>query len=165
MTAHIISAPSLGRTSSWAGRVSQHRRQQVAREAEGDRVHSLWESLVEVLSAIDSPSSALLCTADGDPVAAYGLHRTDLPRVSQETGTAFAARIHPVEVGQAHPSEVETVELSTGKRHTVIASVPGASEADHLLAVTAEGVSLQLLQAWTRRFAEDLREVLTAEAS
>ena len=164
MTAHITSAPGHRRGASWAGRASQHRRQQVSRDADGARVQYLWESLVEVLRAIDSPSSALLCTADGAPVAAYGLHRTDLPRVSQETGTVFAARLQPVE---DHPDavEVETVELTAGERHTVIASVPGSAQTDHLLAVTAEGVSLPLLHSWTRRAAEDLREVLSAEAS
>ncbi|MCW2737833.1 MAG: hypothetical protein JWN97_2477 [Nocardioides sp.] len=125
----------------------------------------LWESLVEVLRAIDSPSSALLCTADGAPIAAYGLHRTDLTRVSAETGTVFAARLQPVAAADVVPAEVETVELTAGQRHTVIASVPGSTQTDHLLAVTAEGVSLPLLEAWTRRAAEDLREVLAAEAS
>ena len=47
----------------------------------------------------------------------------------------------------------------------MIASVPGTDQTDHLLAVTAEGVSLPLLHAWTRRAAEDLSEVLAAEAS
>lgn len=126
-------------------------------------MQSLWGSLVDVLRAIESPSSALLCTADGIPVAAYGLPRMDLPKVSQETGTAFAARALPIDPGtEAVEGVVETVELSTGQRHTVIASVPGSADADHLLAVTAEGVSLPLLQAWTRRAAEDLREVLSA---
>ena len=56
--------------------------------------------------------------------------------------------------------EVETVELTAGRRHTVIASVPG-TEADHLLTVTAEGVSPPLLEAWTRLAAEDLRQALS----
>ncbi len=166
MTAHITSVPGLRRGTSWAGRASHHRRQQVSRDTDGARVHYLWESLVEVLRAIDSPSSALLCTADGAPIAAYGLHRTDLPRVSQETGTVFAARLRAVESSiDAVAAGVETVELTAGERHTVIASVPGSAQTDHLLAVSAEGVSLPLLHAWTRRAAEDLREVLAAEAS
>ena len=60
---------------------------------------------------------------------------------------------------------VETVELTAGGRHTVIASVPGTDQTDHLLSVSAEGVSMPLLQAWTRRAAEDIREVLAAKAS
>ena len=166
MTAQIISPPGLRRGASRAGRASQHRRQQVSLEAEGARVQPLWESLVDVLRAMESPSSALLCTADGFPVAAYGLPRTDLPKVSLETGSTFAARAVPTDAGaDTARGAVETVELTAGQRHTVIASVPGSALADHLLAVTAEGVSLPLLQAWTRRAAEDLCEVLAAEAS
>jgi hypothetical protein len=45
----------------------------------------------------------------------------------------------------------------------VIASVPG-EHADHLLSVTAEGVSAPLLEAWTRRAAEDLGDVLSGLA-
>ena len=88
MTARLSSAPSLRRGASWAGgRASQHRRQQVSRDLEAARVQSLWASLVDVLRAIESPSSALLCTSDGLPVAAYGLPRTDLPKASLETGS------------------------------------------------------------------------------
>ena len=55
-------------------------------------------------------------------------------------------------------------QLIAGRRHTVIASVPG-EHADHLLSVTAEGVSPPLLEAWTRRAAEDLGEALSGPAS
>lgn len=166
MTAHLISAPGVKRGASWAGRASQHRRQQVSRELEGARVQSLWDSLVDVLRAIESPSSALLCTTDGFPVAAYGLPRMDLPKASLETGTAFAARTADADADHdTAAGEVEIFEVTAGLRHTVIASVPGTDQTDHLLAVTAEGVSMPLLQAWTRRAAEDLREVLAAEAS
>lgn len=165
MTAELISPLGQRRSTSWTGRASKHRRRQVSREVEVARVLPLWESLVDVLRAIESPSSALLCTADGAPLAAYGLLGTDLPRVSLETGTVFAARALPQDAdGEAVPGAVEIVEVTTGLRHTVIASVPGSDPAEHLLAVTAEGVSAPLLQAWTRRAAEDLREVLAAEA-
>ena len=165
MTAAPTSPLSTRRGPGWAGRASQHRRRQVAtRGAELGRVDALWESFVEVLRSIDSPATALLCTADGAPVAAYGLQKADLRKVSHETGTAFAARPLPPVAEDREPGVVETVELSAGKRHTVIASVPVAAEADHLLTVSAEGVSLPLLHAWTRRAAEDMREVLAAQA-
>lgn len=163
MTADLISQPSPTRLASWAGRASQHRREQVrARTADtGPAVHHLWESLVEVLRSIDTPSSALLCTTDGAPVAAYGLPRQDLPLASRRTGRMFAARAHHVAAGVGtEPDAVETVELTAGLRHTVIASVPAHTQGDHLLCVSAEGVSPPLLQAWTRRAAEDLRAVL-----
>lgn len=166
MTAQPVSTIGLKRGSPWSGRASQRRRQQVCQETEGACVQSLWESLVDVLRAIESPSSALLCTVDGFPVAAYGLPRMDLPQASMETGTAFAARVAPGAPDQgAAAGDVETVELTAGQSHTVIASVPGAAQSDHLLAVTAQDVSLPLLQAWTRRAAMDLGEVLAAEAS
>ena len=160
LTAQTTSPFGASSGASWVGRSSQRRRQQVSRASDGDRVQPLWESLVDVLQAIDTPSSALLCTADGFPLAAYGLPRTDLAQVSSETGTAFAARAEPTAPAGTE-GVVETVELSA-LRHTVIASVPGSADADHLLAITAEGVSLPLLQAWTRQTAEDLREVLSA---
>lgn len=130
----------------------------------GAGVHHLWDSLVEVLRSIDTPSSALLCTATGAPVAAYGLPRTDLPLAARRTGRMFAGRTH--EAGASRhggPDAVETLELTTGLRHTVIASVPAPAQGDHLLCISAEGVSLPLLQAWTRRAAEDLREALAGQ--
>ena len=161
MAAELISSPATRRRTSWTGRASQHRRQQVgSRDARTDaQVEALWLSLVEVLRTMDDPSSAVLCTAEGTPVAAYGLPKPEVPRVSRQAGTAFATRTRPDgSVGEV--GEVETVELTAGWRHTVIASVPGA-DADHLLSVTAEGVSPPLLEAWTRRAAEDLRQALS----
>lgn len=166
MIGHTTFPTGINRGAAWAGRASQHRRLQVSRRSEVVRMQALWESLVEVLGSIESHSSALLCTTDGVPVAAYGLPRTDLPRVSAETGTAFASLTLCTDAGHGPlPGEIETVELTAGQRHTVIASVPGIAQVDHLFAVTAEAVSLPLLQAWARRAAEDLREALAAEAS
>ena len=158
MTSELISPPLTRRGISWAGRASQHRRRQVrAGGPESDaRVHHLWASLVEVLRSIDSPSSALLCTADGTPVVAYGLPRAVLKTASRQAGTVFAAQTTAAD-------GVETLELTSGLQHTVIASVPSPAQEDHLLSVTAEGVSLPLLEAWTRKAAEDLSELLTEQ--
>ena len=160
MTAELISSPAPARRARWTGRASQHRRRQVGVDgaASEAQVEALWSSLVDVLRAMDDPSCAVLCTSSGTPVAAYGLPRPEVPRVSREAGTAFATRSRH---DAAH--EVETVELTTGLRHTVIASVPGA-HADHLLSVSAVGVSPPLLEAWTRRAAEDLGEALSGSA-
>ncbi len=169
MTADLISPPFSRRATSWAGRASQHRRDQVhgtCTTGSGSGVHVLWMSLVEVLSSIDRPSSALLCTAQGAPVAAFGLPRTDLPLASRRAGRMFAARAHHLDQAATVPAgAIETYALTSGLRHTVIASVPAPSQGDHLLCVSAEGVSLPLLQAWTRRAAEDLREVLADQDS
>ena len=156
MAAPLIPPPLLRSGASWTGRASHHRRHQVRSGGSAlAGVQTLWESLVEVLRAIEGPSSALLCTADGSAVATFGLPRSDVPRVSFETGSAFAART---------PSAgVETIELSADQRHTVIAWVPGPPQQHHLLSVTAEGVSPPLLHAWTQRAAEDLGELLAAQ--
>ena len=74
-----------------------------------------------MLGAIDGPSSALLATADGDAVAVHGLTGADVPRVARQSRAAFAARTP----GGPDPERaVDTVELTLGLRHTVIASVP-----------------------------------------
>ena len=163
MAAELIPSPSSRRGSPWAGRASRHRRQQVGARASDPvvRVQSHWESLVEVLRGMDTPSSALLCTADGVPVPAYGLPKADLPRASLDAGTVFAARTSRIRSGHAAvPGTVQTVEVTADRRHTVIASVGGSQRVDHLLSVTAEGVSPPLLHAWTRRTAEELAELL-----
>ena len=130
------------------------------------RVQQLWESLMEVLHANDHPTSALLCTTDGETVAAYGLATSDLPLTSRRTGRVFAARKETSGTQEAPASgAIEIIELTTGQQHTVIASVPGSPSGDHLLAVTAEGVSHPLLQAWTRCAAEDLCELLADQPS
>ena len=162
MTAELISLPSTTRRARWGGRASQLRRQQVGSSTASEaQVAAVWSSMVEVLRAMDAPSCAVLCTTGGAPDAAYGLPRPEVPRVSREARTAFAQRDRvvaaPVDRG------AETVALIAGRRHTVIASVPG-EHADHLLSVTAEGVSAPLLEAWTRRAAEDLGDVLSGLA-
>lgn len=165
MATPLVPPPSLRSGASWVGRASHHRRHQVRsrRPQSLGGVQALWESLVEVLRAIDGPSSALLCTADGAPVATYGLPKTEVPRVSFETGSVFAARTPPLDLQDSSPGEVETVELSADQRHTVIAWVPGPPQGHHLLSVTAEGVSLPVLHAWTRQAAEDLGELLASQ--
>ena len=159
MTAELVSRRALRRGAGWAGRASQHRREQVRTQA--TRVAAaptLWSSLVDVLRAIDGPSSALLCTMSGSPVATHGLARTEVARAIADARRAFATATG----AEATAAGTRTVELTVGARHTVIASVPGAAHG-HLLSVSAEGVSAPLLQAWTRRAAEDLQELLVAE--
>jgi hypothetical protein len=121
-------------------------------------VHHLWASLVDTLGAIDGPSTALLATAGGDPVAVHGLAGSDVARVARQDRAAFGARL-PAALPEG-PPPVETVELTLGLRHTVIASVPAGG--GHLLSVTAQGVSIQVLEAWTRRLAEDIRAAISA---
>jgi hypothetical protein len=123
-------------------------------------VHHLWASLVDVLGAIDGPSTALLATAGGDPVAVHGLAGSDVARVARQDRAVFGARIQAE--APDGPAPVETVELTLGLRHTVIASVPAGG--GHLLSVTAQGVSIQVLEAWTRRLAEDIRAALSVAA-
>ncbi|WP_322921546.1 hypothetical protein [Nocardioides renjunii] len=164
MTAELISSPSRRLGAGWAGRASHLRRQQVrSRESEqAARVQKLWDQLVEVLRDIDTPTSAVLCTAGGAPVAIHGLGRADLVRAAQVTGSLFAEHASPA--ASAPGAVPDAVELSADGRTTVIACVSGDAAGDHLLSVTAEGVSAPLLHAWTRRAAADLGEVLSAQS-
>ena len=162
MTAELISLPSTTRRARWGGRASQLRRQQVGSSTASEaQVAAVWSSMVEVLRAMDAPSCAVLCTTGGGPRGAPGgapaagaRGAPAGPPPGAEPRRVVAA---PVDRG------AETVALIAGRRHTVIASVPG-EHADHLLSVTAEGVSAPLLEAWTRRAAEDLGDVLSGLA-
>ena len=161
MTAELVSPHPLARGVSRPGRASRRGREKLVEQAPapGSPVGPLWASLVDVLGAIDGPSSALLATADGDAVAVHGLARGDVARVARQSRAAFAAR-----TGGPHPDHaVDTVELTVGLCHTVIASVPSA-HGRHLLTVTAQGVSVQVLEAWTRRLGDDIHLALSTPA-
>lgn len=162
MTADLVSPHPLAR-GGWAGRSSRRGREALLEQAPGPDtpVCHLWTALVDVLGALDGPCSALLATAGGDAVAVHGLAKDDVSRIARQSRAAFAARTP----GGPDPDEaVDTVELTVGLRHTVIASVPAPTEERHLLTVTAQGVSVQVLEAWTRRIADDMHEALAASA-
>lgn len=183
MTTARIAPPSRRTTSSWAGRASDFRRAQVkargpevvthgptgpvaseGRAAGGTSsvlgtVDELWQSLVEVLETLDSRSSALLCTADGFPVVGYGYCRADLVPAARVTGRMFVAGGHDP---AADSHAVETVALTSGATQTVIASIP-TGPSPHLLSITADGVSMPVLQAWTHQAAVELGELLAAQ--
>ena len=162
MTADLVSPHPLARGVSRPGRASRRGREKLVDQApgSGSPVGPLWASLVDVLGAIDGPSSALLATADGDAVAVHGLTQGDVARVARQSRAAFAARA----AGGPDPDRaVDTVELTVGMRHTVIASVPSAP-GRHLLTVSAQGVSVQVLEAWTRRLADDIHLALSTPA-
>lgn len=163
MTAELVTPHPLAHGGSWAGRASRRGRDPLLEQSPGpdSPVGGLWTCLVEVLAAIDGPSSALLATADGDVVAVHGLSRADVARVARQSRAAFAARTP----GGPDPDRaVDTVELTLGLRHTVIASVPSPEGARHLLTVTAQGVSVQVLEAWTRKLADDIHRALSTTA-
>lgn len=184
MTTARIANPSRRPAASWSGRASDFRRAQVRARgpepvAEGPTgpvdvsgrttprphavlgtVREVWQSLVTVLDELDAPSSALLCTADGFPIVGYGYCRADLVPAARLTGKMFVS--HGREPGP-DPRAVETVALTSGPTQTVIASIP-AGQTQHLLSVTADGVSMPILQAWTTYAAVELRELLTAQS-
>jgi hypothetical protein len=122
-------------------------------------VDEVWQSLVAVLDELDAPSSALLCTADGFPIVGHGYCRADLVPAARLTGKMFAA--HGPVTGH-DPQAVESVALTSGPTQTVIASIPSA-QGHHLLSITADGVSMPILQAWTTYAAVELRELLAAQ--
>ena len=124
-------------------------------------VEELWQTLVEVLGTLESPASALLCTADGFPVVGYGYCRADLVPAARLTGKMFVSRSQGPLGGST--AAVRTVELTSGLTQTVIASIP-TPQGHHLLSITADGVSMPVLQAWTHQTADELRGLLTTQA-
>ena len=163
----------------WQGRASDHRRRQVRdlgpeRVQEGPTgpvdagcreplgtpdtltsIEAVWGSVVDVLDALGAPSSALLCTASGFPLKAYGYEHRDLVPAARVAGSSFALRR-----GDTVPNtDVVTVEMVAGMTQTVMTAIPSA-QGEHLLTVTADAVSMPVLTAWTRHVAGQLRRVL-----
>jgi len=152
LTADLVTPNALAKGGSWTGRASRRGREPLLSQSPGpdSPVGRLWASLVEVLGA-----------ADGHAVAVHGLARADVARVARQSRAAFAARTP----GGPDPDRVvDTVELTLGLRHTVIASVPSPAHGRHFLTVTAQGVSVQVLEAWTRRLADDIHHAMPATA-
>ena len=161
MTAEPVARPTR-LTAGWVGRASQHRRHQVRSVAPGPapRLNELWASVIEVLDAVDGPSTAVLCTTDGASVATFGLSRSEQLRAPDEARRLFDSH------GQAAPeaapgTTIVSAEVTSGDHCAVVAKVPSPEHGDHLLLVKAEAVSPPLLHAWTLRAAEDLHEILS----
>jgi hypothetical protein len=168
VTTERLSIPATRMAAAWTGRASQHRREQVQAHDDDHRpapthrgpldsdgpVESLWRNLTEVLDALPSPAQALLCTADGAAVVSYGYHRADLSSAAHLTGKMFAARRLEA-TPSTSGSGTLTVQLTSGLAHTVIAAFPTA-RGRHLLSISADGVSLPVLEAWTRHTADRL---------
>ena len=179
MTTQQIATRSRTSATAWRGRASDHRRQQVrdlgpVLEQDGptgpvdpghretrrstdplSSVEALWRSVVDVLDAVEAPSSALLCTASGFPLKAYGYEQNELVPAARVAGRSFALRR-----GNTVPNaDVVTVEMVAGLTQTVMTAIPSA-QGEHLLAVTADGVSMPVLRAWTGHVASQLTRVL-----
>lgn len=183
MTTARIASPSRRSTSSWSGRASDFRREQVrargpepvslgatgpvdstSRATSGPTavlgtVEELWQSLVAVLDTLDTQATALLCTSDGFPVVGYGYCRPDVVPAARLTRKMFETRAHEL---SPDAEVVETVALTSGPTQTVIAAIPGGPT-QHLLSITADDVSMSVLQAWTHQAAVELRELLAAQ--
>lgn len=156
MAAELTSSPT-PRSAGWAGRASQHRRHQVrSRLSANAGVIEMWSSVVEVLEALPGPAGAVLCTAEGDSLAAYGLTRSEQHSLPQKA----VQLIMTERGGERSASGVVTAEMVAGPRCTVVARIPCPTRGDHLLLVSANDVSAPLLNAWTSQAAEDLRDVL-----
>ena len=139
MTAELGTPHPLARGASWTGRTSRRGREPLLEQSPGpdSPVGGLWASLVEVLRAVDGPSSALLATADGDALAVHGLAQADVARVARQSRAAFTARTP----GGPDPDRaVDNVEHTLGLRHTEIASVPSPESERHQLTVTAQEI-------------------------
>ena len=118
-------------------------------------ISAQWRSVVDVLDAVEAPSSALLCTSSGFPLEAYGYAQADLVPAARVAGRTFALR----RATSAPSADGVTVEVVVGTTLTVMAAIPSA-HGDHLLSVTADGVSMPVLRAWTSHVASQLGRVL-----
>ncbi|MDR7251155.1 hypothetical protein J2X46_000127 [Nocardioides sp. BE266] len=170
----------------WAGRVSQHRREQIAarmahpthegptgpvqserlaldlaqvRIAWATQVQERWLPVVKMLCReLDNVSSVVLCSSAGGAVATYGLASADVARASNLTGVLFGA------AAALNESGLESVHLTAGITHTVVAPVHGTEMGQHVLAVTADGATIATpLITQTRRAAEELRGLLAGQ--
>ena len=171
--------------AAWAGRVSQHRRDQIAarmahsnpdgptgpvqserlaldlakvRVAWASRVQESWLPVVKTLCReLDGITSVVLCTSAGAAVATYGLASSDVARISNLTGVLVGA------ASALNESDLEVVHLAAGLTHTVVAPVEGTEMGPHVLAVTAEGANAAAVVGLTRSAALELRELLAAQ--
>jgi hypothetical protein len=173
--------------SAWSGRVSQHRREQVAarlahpvspggptgpvesdrlvldlarvRVAWATRVQESWLPVVKALCReLESVSSVVLCTSAGATVATYGLGSSDEDRASNLTGVLLGA------AAVLNGSEPDAVHLSAGHTHTAVAPVPGTEMGPHALAVTAVEANAAPVVAHTRRAAAELAGLLAPQS-
>ena len=178
MTAQGIAGQSRRQAAGWRGRASDHRREQVRARAlvplpatspgptgpagpAGPRaapvrsiattlpsIDAQWASLVDVLNSMDAPAYALLSTESGFPLKAHGYGVGDLVTAVRAANRTFEARRADVVVEH----DVATLELDSGTTQTVIAAI-SSSHGTHLLSVTADGVSMPVLRAWTHHTA------------
>ncbi len=166
------------RQATWRGQASDHRRQQVRargpvpvpttptgpgpgsvlpRSTTGclPALETQWHSLVDVLEALAAPSYALLSTAAGFPLKAYGYDVTDLVTAARAGSRAFESR----RADAVFIDDVAALEFDSGATQTVIAAI-ATGHGQHLLSVTADGVSMPVLRAWTHHTAARLRPLL-----
>lgn len=111
-------------------------------------IDALWLSLVDVLNAVDAPAYALLSTESGFPLKAHGYSVRDLVTAVRAAAGTFEARRAEIVVAD----DVATLELDSGTTQTVIAAI-SSRHGQHLLSVTADGVSMPVLRAWTHHTA------------
>jgi hypothetical protein len=111
-------------------------------------IDAQWASLVDVLDAVDAPAYALLSTESGFPLKAHGYGVRDLVTAVRAAAGTFEARRAEIVVAD----DVATLELDSGTTQTVIAAI-SSRRGQHLLSVTAEGVSMPVLRAWTHHTA------------
>ncbi len=174
MIAQGNAGQSRRQAAAWRGRASDHRREQVKARGlmpvpatptgptgpTGPRVpgrsiatvlpsiDAQWSSLTDVLNAIDAPSYALLSTESGFPLKAHGYGLGDLVTAVRAANRTFEARRADVVVDH----NVATLEIDSGNTQTVIAAI-SSRHGTHLLSVTADGVSMPVLRAWTHHTA------------
>jgi len=176
---------------SWAGRASQHRREQVrargpVTEPEGPTgpvdarqgrriaqqeapvptiaLEDIWAPVVERLAReLDGLVSVVLCTTSGTALASHGLADAEVPGVARLTGSVFAAG-HSLMAASHEGDGVETIKLASGRTRTIITTVREPGDGVGLLSVTAQDASVGVMLVQARE-ASDMLEALLVEAS
>ncbi|SEC80061.1 hypothetical protein SAMN04489844_3015 [Nocardioides exalbidus] len=168
---------------SWAGRASDHRRDQVRSRgpepvatgptgpvdsARGTRpaapetidVEDVWTPVVDLLGRDLGQVSVVLSTVEGDPLATHGVD--DVAATARLLAPLVAAGHALGQAGREAGRGFDTIQLSAGTSHTVVAAVQVDGHGLHALCVTADGVGLGVLLVRTRQAADELRGILSA---
>ena len=118
-----------------------------------------WPLVAQVLEhEIGSLSSALLCTREGAVLTALSMPDAEKAPAARVTGALVVAADALTSAGPGTQDAVETIQLSSGGSHTVVARVAASGSESLVLSVTAQDVSPGVLLVQTRQAAEALRE-------
>lgn len=123
-------------------------------------VEDVWTPVVDLLGRDLGQVSVVLSTVEGDPLATHGVD--DVAATARLLAPLVAAGHALGQAGREAGRGFDTIQLSAGTSHTVVAAVQVDGHGLHALCVTADGVGLGVLLVRTRQAADELRGILSA---